>query len=93
MANLLLQCIKCGSPGTDSLEDEIEQHEKIKAGSYIKGVWTCKDCIAASQGKEKKDEEEQQDTIGVTDLFRIYRLLFLQKCVNLKKSASGYLYI
>jgi hypothetical protein len=47
------------------------------------------DCIAASQGKEKKDEEEQQDTIGVTDLFRIYRLLFLQKCVNL----NGYLYI
>ena len=56
MANLLPQCTKCGSPVTDSLEDEIEQHEKIKAGSYIKGVWTCNDCIAASQG---------QDTIGV----------------------------
>jgi hypothetical protein len=66
MADLLPQCIKCGSPVTDSLEDEIEQHEKIKAGSYIKGVWTCNDCIiASSQGQDKKDEEEQQDTIGI----------------------------
>jgi hypothetical protein len=48
MVNLLPQCIKCGSPVADSLEGEIEQHEKIKAGSYIKGVWTCNDCIAAS---------------------------------------------
>jgi hypothetical protein len=63
MANLLPQCTKYGSPVTDSLEDEIEQHEKIKAGSYIKGVWTCNDCVAASQGQE--NEEQQQDTIGV----------------------------
>ena len=28
MANLLPQCTKYGSPVTDSLEDEIEQHEK-----------------------------------------------------------------
>ena len=66
VANLLPQCIKCGSPVTDSLEHEIEQHEKIKAGSYIKGVWTCNDCIiAATQGKENEEEEEQQDTMGV----------------------------
>ena len=63
MINLLPQCIKCGSPVTDSIEAEIEQHGKIKAGSYIKGVWTCNDCIAASQGQDK--EEQQQDTIGV----------------------------
>ena len=63
MVNLLPQCIKCGSPVADSLEDEIEQHEKIKRGSYIKGVWTCNDCIAASQAQ--KEYEEQQDTIGV----------------------------
>lgn len=63
MINLLPQCIKCGSPVTDSIEAEIEQHGKIKAGSYIKGVWTCNDCIAASQRQDK--EEEQQDTIGV----------------------------
>jgi uncharacterized protein with PIN domain len=64
MANLLPQCIKCGSPVTDSLEDEIEQHGKIKAGSYINDVWTCNDCIATGQA-QKKEEEEQQDTIGV----------------------------
>ena len=81
MVNLLPQCIKCGSPVTDSLEDEIEQHGKIKTGSYINGIWTCNDCIiAASQGQEKKTEQEkdssssinqkssiadQQDTVGV----------------------------
>jgi hypothetical protein len=81
MVNLLPQCIKCGSPVTDSLEDEIEQHWKIKAGSYINGVWTCNDCIAKSQGQDKKTEQEkdsssspinrkssstdQQDTVGV----------------------------
>jgi hypothetical protein len=81
MANLLPQCIKCDSPVTDSLQDEIEQHWKIKAGSYINGVWTCNDCIAKSQGQDKKTEQEkdsssspinrkssssdQQDTVGV----------------------------
>ena len=63
MINLLPQCVKCGSPVTDSLEAEIEEHGKIKTGSYIKGVWTCNDCIAAGQGHEKK--EDKQDTVGV----------------------------
>ena len=69
------------SPVTDSLEDEIEQHGKIKAGSYINDVWTCNDCIAKTQGQDKKTEQEkdsssspinrkssssdQQDTVGV----------------------------
>jgi hypothetical protein len=64
MIDLLPQCIKCGSPVTDSLEDEIQQHGKIKTGSYIKGVWTCNDCIATGQGQEN-EKEEQQDTVGV----------------------------
>ena len=64
MINLLPQCVKCGSPVTDSLEDEIEQHGNIKTGSYIKGVWTCNDCIATDQGQEN-EKEEQQDTVGV----------------------------
>jgi hypothetical protein len=29
---------KCGSPLTDSIESEIEQHGKIKTGNYINGV-------------------------------------------------------
>ena len=65
MVNLLPQCIKCGAPVTDSLEDEIEQHGKIKAGSYINGVWTCNDCIIAASQAQKKEEEEQQNTVGV----------------------------
>jgi hypothetical protein len=62
MVNLLPQCIKCGSRVTDSLEAEIEEHGKIKAGSYIKGVWTCNDCIIAATQGQDKEEEEQQDT-------------------------------
>jgi hypothetical protein len=63
MVNLLPQCIKCGSPVTDSLEDEIEQHGKIKTGSYINGIWTCNDCIiATSQGQEKKTEQEKDSS-------------------------------
>ena len=53
MINLLPQCTKCGSPVTDSLEYEIEQHEKIKTGNYINGVWICDDCSEA----EKKQKE------------------------------------
>jgi hypothetical protein len=64
MIDLLPQCIKWCSPVTDSLEDEIQQHGKIKTGSYIKGVWTCNDCIATGQGQEN-EKEEQQDTVGV----------------------------
>jgi hypothetical protein len=53
MINLLPQCTKCGSPVTDSIESEIEQHGKIKTGRYINGVWICSDCL----GPEKKGEE------------------------------------
>ena len=65
--NLLPQCARCGSPVTDSIESEIEQHGKIKTGSYISGEWICDDCL----GAEKKEEKEyssshasQCDNIG-----------------------------
>jgi hypothetical protein len=54
MINSLPKCSKCGSPVTDSIESQIEQHEKIKTGSYINGEWICDDCLAA----EKKEEKE-----------------------------------
>ena len=52
MINLLPQCTKCGSSVTDSIESEIEQHGKIKTGSYINGKWVCDDCLGAER-KEK----------------------------------------
>jgi hypothetical protein len=54
MINLLPQCTKCGSSVTDSIESEIEQHGKIKTGSYINGKWICDDCLRA----EKKEGKE-----------------------------------
>jgi hypothetical protein len=65
MVNLLPQCIRCSSPVADSIESEIEEHEKIKLGRYNNGVWTCNDCIIAATQGQDKEEEEQQDTIGV----------------------------
>ena len=53
MINLLPQRTKCGSPVTDSIESQIEQHEKIKTGSYINGMWICNDCL----GVKRKGEE------------------------------------
>jgi hypothetical protein len=53
MINLLPQCAKCGSPVTDSIESEMEQHGKIKTGNYINGAWICNDCLRI----EKKGEE------------------------------------
>ena len=53
MINLLPKCSKCGSPVADSIESQIEQHEKIKMGNYINSEWICDDCLAAEK-KEKK---------------------------------------
>jgi hypothetical protein len=36
--NLLPQCARCGSPVTDSIESEIEQHGKIKTGTLYYGT-------------------------------------------------------
>ena len=54
MINLLPKCSKCGLPVADSIESQIEQHEKIKMGNYIDGEWICDDCLAV----EKKEEKE-----------------------------------
>jgi hypothetical protein len=53
MINLLPKCSKCGSSVTDSIESQIEQHEKIKMGNYINSEWICDDCL----GGEHKDKE------------------------------------
>ena len=59
MINLLPQCTKCGSPVTDSIESEIEQHGKIKTGNHINGKWICDDCL----GAEKKEEKEYSSSL------------------------------
>ena len=63
MINLLPQCTKCGSSVTDSIEYEIEQHGKIKTGSYINGKWICDDCLGAEkkEGKEYSSSHTSQN--------------------------------
>lgn len=53
MPKLIPKCVRCGSPVTDSVESQIEQHEKIKFGHYIENVWMCDDCI---RGHKKQEE-------------------------------------
>jgi ribosomal protein L37AE/L43A len=72
MIKLLPECSKCGSPVTDSLETEIEQHGKVKTSRYTDGIWMCHDCIESEEGKKKgkgADDSspsiDQCDTIGV----------------------------
>ena len=75
MINLLPQCAKCGSCVTDSIESEIEQHGKIKAGKYINGKWICDDCLGAEHKETaylsshtsqvyKSNDDNQCDNIG-----------------------------
>ena len=61
MINLLPQCTKCGSPVTDSIESEIEQHGKIKTGNYINGMWICHDCLELSRIQQEKKTEKKEE--------------------------------
>ena len=71
MTKLLPECSKCGSPVTDSLQTEIEQHGKAKTGRYANGIWMCHDCIESEEGKKKSKGPDDSspidecDTIGV----------------------------
>jgi hypothetical protein len=75
MSKSIPQCIKCNSPVTDSVEVQIEQHEKIKLGHYIDNVWICDDCIDNHKKqqdyilstKEKTTNDEHHDIIGVAN--------------------------
>jgi hypothetical protein len=74
MIKLLPECSKCGSPVTDSLETEIEQHGKVKTGGYTDGKWMCHDCIESTEGKERGKGADysshyidQCDSIGVAN--------------------------
>ena len=45
MIDSLSRCVWCNSPVTDSVQIEIEQHERVKFGKRIDGSWLCNDCV------------------------------------------------
>jgi hypothetical protein len=72
MIKLLPECSNCGSPVTDSLETEIEQHGKVKTHRYTDRKCMCHDCIESTEGKERgkgadysSHSIDQCDSIGV----------------------------
>ena len=65
MIKLLPECSKCSSPITDSLETEIEQHGKVKTGSYTDGIWMCHDCIESEEGKKKSKRADNSSSPSI----------------------------
>jgi hypothetical protein len=66
------RCIKCNSPVTDSIELQIEQHDKIKLGRHNIQGWICDDCLGSSNSPKESNpaikdnsKHQQQETIGV----------------------------
>jgi uncharacterized protein with PIN domain len=63
------RCFKCNSPVTDSIEMQIEQHGKIKLGSYSNEGWVCDDCSRSHVRQEDSNlatndsEKEQHEKI------------------------------
>jgi len=69
MINLVPQCAKCGSPVSDLVEPEIQEHGEVKPGHYIDSIWICDECSQFSedhrQAKERdnyNDSEKRQQT-------------------------------
>ena len=71
MEKSIHKCTKCGLPVTDSVEIQIEQHEKIKLGSNADGIWICDDCMEIQKLLEdnkqppiKEDNDEDSNVTG-----------------------------
>ena len=45
MTDSLPRCIQCSSPVTDSIQIEIESHERVKFGKHIDDSWIWNDCV------------------------------------------------
>ena len=65
------RCIKCNSPVTNSIELQIEQHDKIKLGRHNIQEWICDDCFESSNSQKESNSvikdnsrHQQQETIG-----------------------------
>jgi hypothetical protein len=44
MTDSLPRCTQCNSTVTDSIQIEIENHERVKFGKRINDSWICNDC-------------------------------------------------
>jgi hypothetical protein len=58
MEESLHKCTRCNSHVTDSIEVEIENHDKVKLGKRTSGSWKCNDCLM------EKANEETHSTIA-----------------------------
>lgn len=61
MIDSLPRCEQCNSPVTDSIQTEIEYHERVKFGKYIDGSWVCSDCMSEREGEKVSAALTNQD--------------------------------
>jgi hypothetical protein len=73
MADSLSRCSQCGSPITDSIETEIDNHGRVKFGKYVDGSWICNDCMARRTGasastiQDNANNSVRHEHIGVAN--------------------------
>jgi hypothetical protein len=54
LVKLVPECAKCGSPVTDLVEPEVEEHGQLKRDRYVDSVWLYNDCIESGKQDKKK---------------------------------------
>ena len=66
MINLVPQCVKCGSPVSDLVEPEIQEHGgDVKPGHYINSTWICNEC-SQRNNTEKIEQIGKASTADVS---------------------------
>src|SRR5215510_8843303 len=78
MTDSLPRCVQCSSPVTDSIQIEIESHERVKFGKRIDDSWIYNDCAT-------KRSDETTSTVQAISLGNVFDLLLtsliLQDCL------------
>jgi hypothetical protein len=63
MTDSLPRCVQCSSPVTDSIQIEIESHEKVKLGKRVDESWIYDDCV--TKRSDEADSTIQDDNNNI----------------------------
>jgi len=68
MVNLVPTCAECGSPVTDSLDAEVEEHGQLKRGKYVNSVWMCDECTEAQRDSNNDQRARKAGVASQADV-------------------------
>jgi hypothetical protein len=63
MTDSLPRCVQCSSPVTDSIQIEIESHERVKFGKRFDDSWICNDCATKRSDEITPIVQDDDDSI------------------------------